>query len=166
MIKMLRKRKVIKHIGAEQDYSEEKKKADNLLETELGKGVDGITRFNLKEENEDGIIITSLSSLGYFDGNGDFVWKKNKDEEEINQDIFMRDIDKVGLAVLPEKQPEKEEKIFSQNMLFVRLISCLQDGETPMEAIRRLGKTNNKKKPKSQRHRLAFEIGKPFSVDS
>lgn len=57
---MLRKRKVIKHIGAEQDYSDDKKKADNLLASDLEQGVDGITRFNLKEENEDGIIVDYL----------------------------------------------------------------------------------------------------------
>ena len=106
------------------------------------------------------VCLFTLFNIGYFDGNGDYVWKKNEDEEEINQDTFMRDIDKVGLAVLPTKeQPEKEEKVFSQNMLFVRLVSCLQDGETPMQAIQRLGKTNNKKKSKSQRHKLAFELG-------
>lgn len=105
------------------------------------------------------VSLLTIFNEGYFDGNGDFIWKKNQDEEEINQDPFMRDIDKVGLAVLPTKQPEKEEKVFSQNMLFVRLISCLQDGETPMQAIHRLGKTNNKKKSKSQRHKLAFELG-------
>lgn len=101
-------------------------------------------------------------SLGYFDGNGDFVWKKNKDEEEINQDAYMREIDKMGIASVPDKTPVKEEKIFSQNMVFVRLCSCLQDSETPMEAIHRLGQTNQKKKSKSQRHQLPFERSRCF----
>lgn len=98
--------------------------------------------------------------LGYFDGNGDFVWKKNKDEEDINQDAYMREIDKMGIATIPDKAPSKEEKIFSQNMVFVRLCSCLQDSETPMEAIQRLGQSNQKKKQKSQRHQLPFERSK------
>lgn len=120
--------------------------------------MDGITRFNLKEENEEGILIYD-STIGYFDGNGDFVWKKNADEEEINQDVFMRDIDKVGIAKVPERKPAKEEKIYSQNMIFVRLCSCLQDSETPMEAIHRLGKTNTKKKQRGSKYKLAFEMG-------
>lgn len=101
--------------------------------------------------------------LGYFDGNGDFVWKKNKDEEEINQDAYMREIDKMGIATIPDKAPSKEEKIFSQNMVFVRLCSCLQDSETPMEAIQRLGQSNQKKKQKSQRHQLPFERSKSLT---
>lgn len=71
----------------------------------------------------------------------------------------MREIDKVGIAKLPEKKtPEKEEKIFSQNMILVRLCSCLFDGESPMQALQRLGQSNKPKKAKTQRHKLAFEI--------
>ena len=50
---MIRKRKVIKHLGAEEDYAG-KNKGDYLSKDDLEKGVDGITQFNLKEENEDG----------------------------------------------------------------------------------------------------------------
>ena len=70
----------------------------------------------------------------------------------------MRDLDKNGLAKVKEQKEVKPEKTVSQNMQFVRLASYLQDGETPMQAIRRLGKGSNKK-PKSNRRRMPYETG-------
>ena len=98
--------------------------------------------------------------LGTFDGNGFYTWKKDRDEVLLESDPFLRDLDKNGLAVIPEKktqqQEEKKEKEFSQNMQMVRLCACLQDEETPMLAMSRLGPKPEKKEKKG-RHRLAFE---------
>ena len=120
--------------------------------------MDGITRFNLKDENEEGDALWNYLCAGYYDGNGDFIWKKNKDEEEIEADPFLRDLDKNGLAKVTEKKEEKETKTVSQNMQFVRLASYLQDGETPMQAIHRLG-DQGRKKPKSNRRRMPYDDG-------
>lgn len=121
--------------------------------------MDGITQFNLKEEMAEGIYRATGWCVGSYDGNGNYIWKKekNEDEELINADPFLRDLDKNGLAVIPEqKETKPPEKEISQNMQFVRLCSCLQEGETPMIAMNRLGKGVDKKVKKS-RHRLAFE---------
>ena len=69
-----------------------------------------------------------------------------------------RDLDKNGLAKVVEKKEVKETKTVSQNMQFVRLASYLQDGETPMQAIHRLGE-QGKKKPKSNRRRMPYDEG-------
>ena len=74
--------------------------------------VDGITPFNLKEENEE----------GRFDANGDYHAKKNKDEEDIEKDVFARDLYKEGLAtVSTAPEPTPSVKSVSQNMQLVRL---------------------------------------------
>ena len=97
--------------------------------------------------------------IGYFDGNGDYV-------REYEPDVFVRNLDDVRVATYCEREEEEEEKVFSQNMNFVRLCSCLQDNETPTEALRRLGKSknnnnkSNQSKKKSQRRKLAFERGR------
>ncbi len=114
------------------------------------KDVSGITPFNLKEENEE----------GRFDANGDFHAKKNKDEEEIEMDVYTRDMYKEGLAKVPiPKEEDVLTKSFSQNMQFVRLCSYLQAEEVPRDAIQRFGKILNPKKSKSKRHLMAFEKG-------
>lgn len=116
--------------------------------------VDGITPFNLKEENEE----------GRFDANGDYHAKKNKDEEDIEKDVFARDLYKEGLAtVAPVPEPTSSVKTVSQNMQLVRLCSYLNPEEVPSSAIRRFGKEIEKANPKktqSKRHRMAFEIGR------
>lgn len=102
------------------------------------KDVSGITPFNLKEENEE----------GRFDANGDFHAKKNKDEEEIEMDVYTRDMYKEGLAKVPiPKEEDVLTKSFSQNMQFVRLCSYLQAEEVPRDAIQRFGR-NFKSKEK------------------
>lgn len=114
------------------------------------KDVSGITPFNLKEENEE----------GRFDANGDFHAKKNKDEEEIEMDVFTRDMYKEGLAKVPvPKEDETPPKALSQNMQLVRLCSYLKAEEVPRDALQRFGKILNPKKSKSKRHLMAFEIG-------
>lgn len=116
--------------------------------------MDGITRFNLKEENEN----------GYFDANGEYHEIKNKDDEEIEKDVFARDLAEVEeFYIPPPKKEEKEEKIISEGMHLIRLCSYLGDDEGPNDAIRRYGNEINKtkqKKPKIKRHLMAFEIGK------
>lgn len=116
--------------------------------------VDGITPFNLKEENEE----------GRFDANGDYHAKKNKDEEDIEKDVFARDLYKEGLAMVSTApEPTPSVKSVSQNMQLVRLCSYLNPEEVPGSAIRRFGKEIEKANPKktqSKRHRMAFEIGR------
>ena len=157
---MKRSERTLKHLGAEADYDKEHDRSiivtvingtgNDLQKNDLMKDVSGITPFNLKEENEE----------GRFDANGDFHAKKNKDEEEIEMDVYTRDMYKEGLAKVPiPKEEDVLTKSFSQNMQFVRLCSYLQAEEVPRDAIQRFGKILNPKKSKSKRHLMAFEKG-------
>ena len=157
---MKRSERTLKHLGAEADYDKEHDRSifltvihgtvNDLQKNDLMKDVSGITPFNLKEENEE----------GRFDANGDFHAKKNKDEEEIEMDVYTRDMYKEGLAKVPiPKEEDVLTKSFSQNMHFVRLCSYLQAEEVPRDAIQRFGKILNPKKSKSKRHLMAFEKG-------
>ncbi|KNB46629.1 hypothetical protein JH06_2979 [Blastocystis sp. subtype 4] len=152
---MKRSERTLKHLGAEADYDKEHDRSIFLTvihgtKNDLMKDVSGITPFNLKEENEE----------GRFDANGDFHAKKNKDEEEIEMDVYTRDMYKEGLAKVPiPKEEDVLTKSFSQNMQFVRLCSYLQAEEVPRDAIQRFGKILNPKKSKSKRHLMAFEKG-------
>ena len=157
---MKRSERTLKHLGAEADYDKEHDRSifltvihgavNDLQKSDLMKDVSGITPFNLKEENEE----------GRFDANGDFHAKKNKDEEEIEMDVYTRDMYKEGLAKVPiPKEEDVLTKSFSQNMQFVRLCSYLQAEEVPRDAIQRFGKILNPKKSKSKRHLMAFEKG-------
>lgn len=157
---MKRSERTLKHLGAEADYDAEGDHSifltvsygsvSDLQKNDLMKDVSGITPFNLKEENEE----------GRFDANGDFHAKKNKDEEEIEMDVFTRDMYKEGLAKVPvPKEDETPPKVLSQNMQLVRLCSYLKAEEVPRDALQRFGKILNPKKSKSKRHLMAFEIG-------
>lgn len=116
---MKRSERTLKHLGAEADYDKEHDRSifltvihgtvNDLQKNDLMKDVSGITPFNLKEENEE----------GRFDANGDFHAKKNKDEEEIEMDVYTRDMYKEGLAKVPiPKEEDVLTKSFSQNMQF------------------------------------------------
>ena len=117
----------------------------------------GITRFNLKEENES----------GYFDASGFYHEKKKEEEKEIDMDVFARDLAKqeifdISALKAKEEKETPEEKEISENMYLVRICSYLNPDESPNEAIRKYGKEIEKAKPKKakpKRHMMAFEIG-------
>ena len=157
---MKRSERTLKHLGAEANYETERDQSifltvaheciDDLQKNDLLNDVSGITPFNLKEENEE----------GRFDANGDYHAKKNKDEEDIELDVYTRDMYKEGLAKVSVSKDENVlSKSLSQNMQIVRLCSFLQPEEVPRDAIQRFGKILNPKKPKSKRHMMVFEKG-------
>eukprot|EP00968_Pinguiococcus_pyrenoidosus_P007064 scaffold464_cov244-Pinguiococcus_pyrenoidosus.AAC.11 len=104
---------------------------DAPQEDDVNDAGETMTAFNLREERED----------GYFDENGNFVWKEEAEE----QDAWVASLTEsameqaVGEASRRRKRPRDESPVLGDEEALERLRRQLEPGETVKTALRRLG---------------------------
>jgi CD2 antigen cytoplasmic tail-binding protein 2 len=135
-------------------------------EQELGAGskkkhAPRLDAFNIRDEGQE----------GRFDENGNFV--RQNDPNSVH-DAWLEGVSKKEMkkARDAEKQREMERKkktmekdaMLTQDLLGM-LITRLEIGENPLEALQRLGKAKQKQKPKWQKKKNAMEVESTQSVN-
>jgi CD2 antigen cytoplasmic tail-binding protein 2 len=139
---------------------EDRDRVDSDMDEELGAGskkhhAPKLDAFNMREEQEE----------GRFDEAGNFVRKAF--DPEAQQDSWLEGISKKDMRLAKEAQDMRDEErrareraedaIITSDVLST-LISHLEVGETPMEALVRYGKAAPKKQPKTKKKSQAMDI--------
>jgi CD2 antigen cytoplasmic tail-binding protein 2 len=141
--------------SSESGGDEERDRMDDDMDEELGAGAKKkhapkLDAFNMKQEGEE----------GRFDESGNFV-RKAADPDAVH-DSWMEGLSKKDLKRAREAHQKRQEDQRKQNManestltsdILKSLILRLERGETVLEALARLGKSKQKKKPKWQKNK-------------
>ncbi|KAF0685660.1 Aste57867_22496 [Aphanomyces stellatus] len=90
--------------------------------------------FNLKEDRED----------GHFDESGNFVWAK--EDQAVQEDAWLEDVSAETMEgaerarIMREEAKSEEEETWTERRAISVFMEVLEDGETVLKALKRLGK--------------------------
>ncbi|CAK4082088.1 unnamed protein product [Aphanomyces euteiches] len=107
--------------------------------------------FNLKEDRED----------GHFDENDNFVWAK---EQVVQEDAWLEDVSAEDMEsaeralILKSEARDDGEETWTERRATSVFMEILNDGETPLQALKRLGKKKKGSKGPEQTEEMKREF--------